>query len=81
MDIIDITKLNVADIYKNTIQTIIDIINDIIFLTNDTYYNNEYKILYNNVLNIIFKNDRIFYVGIIFVILSFVIYFIDGVSI
>jgi hypothetical protein len=81
MDIIDITKLNVADIYKNTIQTIIDIINDIIFLTNDTYYNSEYKILYNNIINIIFKNDRIFYVGIIFVILSFVIYFIDGVSI
>jgi|694.fasta_scaffold49737_4 hypothetical protein len=81
MDIIDITKLNVGDIYKNTIQTIIDIINDIIFLTNDTYYNNEYKKLYNNILNIIFKKDRIFYVGIIFIILSFVIYFIDGVSI
>jgi hypothetical protein len=78
MDIIDITKLNVGDIYKNTIQTIIDIINDIIFLTNDTYYNNK---LYNNILNIIFKKDRIFYVGIIFIILSFVIYFIDGVSI
>ena len=40
MDIVDITKLNVGEIYKNTIQTIIDIINDITFLTNDTYYNN-----------------------------------------
>ena len=81
MDIVDITKLNVSEIYRNTIQTIIDIINDVIFLTNNTYYNNDYKEIYNNILNIIFKNDRIFYVGIIFVILSFVIYFIDGVSI
>jgi hypothetical protein len=80
-DIIDITKLNIGEIYANTIQTIIDIINDIVFLTNDTYYNNDYKKLYNNIFNIIFKNDRIFYVGIIFIILSFVIYFIDGVSI
>ena len=33
----DITKLNVGEIYRNTIQTIIDIINDITFLANDTY--------------------------------------------
>lgn len=77
----DITKLNVGEIYRNTIQTIIDIINDITFLANDNYYDNNYKTLYNNIFNIIFKNDRIFYVGIIFVILSFVIYFIDGLSI
>ena len=77
----DITKLNVGEIYRNTIQTIIDIINDITFLANDTYYDNNYKTLYYNIFNIIFKNDRIFYVGIIFVILSFVIYFIDGLSI
>ena len=31
MDIIDITKLNIGDIYKNTLQTIIDIINDLKF--------------------------------------------------
>ena len=76
MDIIDITKLNIGDIYKNTIQTIIDIINDLVFLFNDNNYKN-----YNQIIEIIFKNDRMFYVGVIFIILSFVIYFIDGVSI
>lgn len=76
MDIIDITKLNISDIYTNTIQTIINIINDLTFLLNDNNYKSYYQII-----DIIFKNDRMFYVGIIFIILSFVIYFIDGVSI
>ena len=75
MDIIDITKLNISDIYTNTIQTIINIINDLTFLLNDNNYKSYYQII-----DIIFKNDRMFYVGIIFIILSFVIYFIDGVS-
>jgi hypothetical protein len=79
MDIIDITKLNVGDIYKNTIQTIIDIINDLTFLFNDD--NKNYNKIYYEIIDIIFKKDRMFYVGIIFIILSFVIYFIDGVSI
>ena len=72
----DITELNIGVIYKNTMQTTIDIINDIILL-----YDNPTKHLYKDFINIVFKNERQFYVGIIFVILSFVIYFIDGVSI
>ena len=75
MDIIDITKLNIGDIYKNTLQTIIDIINDLTFLFNDDNFKN-----FNQIIDIIFKNDRMFYIGVIFIILSFVIYFIDGVS-
>jgi len=75
MDIIDITKLNIGDIYKNTLQTIIDIINDLTFLFNDDNFKN-----FNQIIEIIFKNDRMFYIGIIFIVLSFVIYFIDGVS-
>jgi hypothetical protein len=81
MDIIDITKLNVGDIYKNTIQTIIDIINDLTILFNDDYKNKNYNKIYYEIFDIIFKKDRMFYIGIIFIILSFVIYFIDGVSI
>ncbi len=73
----DITEINISDIYKNTMQTIINIINDITFLINDdTKYMN-----YNEIIQIFIKNDRMFYMGIIFIILSFVIYFIDGVSI
>jgi hypothetical protein len=75
MDIIDITKLNIGDIYKNTLQTIIDIINDLTFLFNDDNFKN-----FNQIIEIIFRNDRMFYIGVIFIILSFVIYFIDGVS-
>jgi hypothetical protein len=73
----DITEINISDIYKNTMQTIINIINDITFLINDDkkYMN------YNEIIQIFIKNDRMFYMGIIFIILSFVIYFIDGVSI
>jgi hypothetical protein len=71
----DITELNIGVIYKNTMQTIIDIINDIILL-----YDNPSKNLYQDYFNILFKKERQFYIGIIFIILSFVIYFIDGVS-
>jgi hypothetical protein len=72
----DITELNIGFIYKNTMQTIIDIINDIVLLTDNPSTN-----LYKDLKDIFLKKERLFYIGIIFVILSFVIYFIDGVSI
>jgi hypothetical protein len=71
----DITELNIGVIYKNTMQTIIDVINDIILL-----YDNPRNYYYKDLINILFKKERQFYIGIIFIILSFVIYFIDGVS-
>jgi hypothetical protein len=70
----DITDLNISNIYKNTIQTIIDIINEIIISIDNNNYN------YNNIYKIFFREERQFYIGIIFILLSFVIYFIDGVS-
>jgi hypothetical protein len=69
----DITELNVGFIYKNTMQTIIDIINDIVVIIDNPS-------LYKNFKDIFVKKERLFYIGIIFIILSFVIYFIDGVS-
>ena len=71
----DITELNIGFIYKNTMQTIIDIINDIVLLIDNPTNNN-----YSKIKEIFFNKERQFYIGIIFVILSFVIYFIDGVS-
>lgn len=65
--------LSVGKIYENTIQTIIDIINEIVYITDN-------KNFYQQIINIVNKNDRLFYIGIILIILSFVIYFIDGVS-
>jgi len=76
MNLID---LSIGKIYENTIQTIIDIINEVVYLIdNANYYKNDY---YNQYISIITKNDRLFYIGIILIILSFVIYFIDGASI
>jgi hypothetical protein len=71
----DIADLNIGVIYKNTMQTTIDIINDIVLL-----FDNPSKNMYTDLKNVLFKKERQFYVGIIFIILSFVIYFIDGVS-
>jgi hypothetical protein len=71
----DIADLNIGVIYKNTMQTTIDIINDIVLL-----FDNPSKNMYTELKNVLFKKERQFYVGIIFIILSFVIYFIDGVS-
>lgn len=73
----DYMKLTVNDIYQNSIQIIIDIINDITLLLNN--YNS--NTIMTDIYNIIFKSERMFYIGIIFIIISFVIYFIDGVNI
>ena len=57
----DITELNISNIYKNTIQTIIDIINEVMIILD----NND-KNLYENLLNVFYKEERQFYIGIIF---------------
>ena len=66
--------LSVGKLYENTIHTIIDIINEVVYITDNKNY-------YYQIINIVNKNDRLFYIGIILIILSFVIYFIDGVSV
>ena len=76
----DFFNFSLIETYNNTIQTIIDIINDSIKIM-DNSYSNDYKSLYFSLLNIFFQENRMFYVGIILVILSFVIYFIDGATI
>lgn len=73
----DFFKISIIDIYNNTIQTIIDIINEFMKILDNTNRDN-YLISF---LNIFFKEKRMFYIGIILIILSFVIYFIDGATI
>ena len=75
----DFFNFSIVDIYHNTLQTIIDIINDIIRIldNSDGDINNYLKAI----LMVFFNESRMFYVGIIFIILSFVIYFIDGATI
>ena len=74
----DFFNISMIDIYRNTIQTIIDIINEITHLFDIT---KNYDNIFRKILKILFKNERMFYIGIILIILSFIIYFIDGASI
>jgi hypothetical protein len=74
----DFFNISILDIYRNTIQTIIDIINEITHLLDIT---KNYDNIFRKILRIFFKNERMFYIGIILIILSFIIYFIDGASI
>ena len=79
MKIKPIYNLTIKELYKNTLQTLIDIINDIIEVYSKKNYINTNNYIYI-LLNIFTKDNRKIYVGIMIVIMSFIIYFIDGVS-
>ncbi len=73
----DFFNFSIIDIYNNTMQTMIDIINDVIHVF-DNYKKDSYL---TTLMEIFFNEKRLFYIGIVLVILSFVIYFIDGATI
>ncbi len=79
MKIKPIYNLTIKELYKNTLQTLIDIINDIVEVYSKKNYINNNNYIYI-LLNIFTKENRNIYVGIMIVILSFIVYFIDGVS-
>jgi len=72
-------NLTIKQLYKNTLQTMIDIINDIVDVYSKKDYINNNNYIYI-LLYIFTKNNRTIYAGIILIFLSFIIYFIDGVS-
>jgi len=74
-----IYNLTIKELYKNTLQTLIDIINDIVDVYSKRNYINNNNYIYI-LLNIFTKDNRKIYVGIMIVVLSFIFYFIDGVS-
>ena len=73
-------EYTIGEIYTNLIECTVDIINDVSSLISDRKYMNNTD-YYNKMYKIIFKPERRLYIGIIFVILSFILYFIDGSSI
>ena len=75
----DTYNITIYELYKNTLQTTIDIINDITIL--DNINNIDTNVYINKLINILTTEDRKLYVGIILIILSFVLYFIDGASV
>jgi hypothetical protein len=72
-----IYQYTVYELYSGTIQTVIDIMNEITALyANKKYINaKEYRV---QLLNIFMKDNRKLFIGIMLVILSFILYFIDG---
>jgi hypothetical protein len=73
----DFFNFSIIELYQNTMQTMIDIINDVIRVF-DNYNKDSYLTTF---MQIFFHEKRLFYIGIILIILSFVIYFIDGATI
>lgn len=77
----NISQFTIFELYQNTIQYMIDIINDIssfLSMNPSGYSNQEYrKILFD----IFFSKKRILYTGIVLIFISLIIYFIDDISI
>lgn len=73
----DFFNFSVIELYNNTMRTMIDIINDVIHVF-DNYNKDNYL---TTLMEIFFNEKRLFYIGIVLIILSFVIYFIDGATI
>tara|TARA_Y100000389_G_scaffold134744_1_gene132192 strand:- start:543 stop:899 length:357 start_codon:yes stop_codon:yes gene_type:complete len=75
-----IYEYTIHELYVNTIQYIIDVINDLgsfFQINHKNTDNNEYR---NKLLDIFFNNDRKLYSGIVLIFLSIILYFIDGIS-
>lgn len=75
-----IYEYTVYELYSGTIQTIIDIINEMTELYSDKNYLDS-QAFRKRIFDIIFKADRKIFVGITFVVLSFILYFIDGADV
>jgi hypothetical protein len=71
-----IYEFTIGELYKNTLQSSIDIIDDL-----SNLYSRKENINYDIFFNIFLKDNRKIYVGIILIILSFILYFIDGASV
>jgi len=74
----DFFNFSILEIYHNTLQTIIDIINELMMVIDNSVKDKNY---YRRILNIFLNENRMFYIGIILIFISFIIYFIDGASI
>tara|TARA_B110000858_G_scaffold190758_1_gene239161 strand:- start:43 stop:417 length:375 start_codon:yes stop_codon:yes gene_type:complete len=77
----NISQLTIHELYENSIQYMINIINDISYflsMNHNKFSNQEYRTV---LFNIFFSKDRVLYTGIVLIFISFIIYFIDNISI
>jgi len=75
-----ILEYTLSEIYTNLIECTVDIINDVSSLVSERKYLNTMDYI-QHVYRILLKPERRLYIGILLVILSFILYFIDGSSI
>jgi hypothetical protein len=75
-----IYEYTISELYENTLQTVLNIINDLTELYSNYNYmaSKEYRL---KLINIFLANDRKLFVGIILILLAIILYFIDGASI
>ena len=71
--------MSVRELFQQTIQTLIDIINDLSDLIADRQFMSsaEYR---RQMFDIFAREDRRLYVGLILIFLSFILYFIDSAA-
>jgi len=71
--------MSLRDIFQQTVQVTIDIINDISNLTSDKPFmaDSDYR---RKLFDVFSRSDRRIYVGILLIFLSFVLYFIDSAT-
>jgi len=72
-----IYEYTISELYTGTIQTVIDVLNDLTVLSSDRKYisGQQYR---TRLFEIFLKKERKIFIGIVMVILSFILYFIDG---
>ena len=73
----EFSKLTIGQIYDNTIKTVVSIINDFSELVSEkeVITNTEFR---RRLLGMFLLQERRMYVGIILILLSFILYFIDS---
>jgi hypothetical protein len=73
----EISKLTIGQIYDNTIKTVVAIINDFSELVSEkeVITNTEFR---RRLLGMFLLKERRMYVGIMLILLSFILYFIDS---
>ena len=63
-------NLSMKHVLQNTTKTLVDVINDIVIFVNDQHKT------FGKLFNIFTKSDRLIYLGLVFVFISIVLYFI-----
>ena len=74
-----IFELSVKEIYRRTLQTIIDIINEVSNIISQRIYMSQTEFR-RKLFEAFTNSDRRLYVGILLIILSFIVYFIDSAA-